>query len=141
MMRYVIISENLEAGKTLGQLFDCSVFSLNDDIDYNEYNFVILIYNVNKGRCSYGVFDVCAYLYDKHVALIGIGNTGFDVNNVLMKTLKRNNSLVVYSKYSKNLRNEEIHNDIINKIVKTDGKEFSEMFVGKLCRLIFRKRW
>ncbi len=141
MMKYLIISENLESSKNLGELFDCPVFDMKTEIDYSDYDFVILIYNVNKGRCSYDVFDICKSLYNKHIALIGIGNTGFDVNNVLMRALKRNSNLVVYSEYCKNLKTEEVYNNIVNKIVKTDGKEFSEMFVGKLCRILFRKGW
>ncbi|MFV0425172.1 MAG: hypothetical protein ACK5K7_06425 [Bacilli bacterium] len=138
-MNYVIVSENIEFGKELQNYFKCDLYSFLDEFEYINYDFFILMYDVNKGRCSYDVSSFLSRLNDKYIALIGRGNTGFDINSVLMKRIRNNNNLVVYSKYYKNYKYEEIQYDIRNKVVRTDGRELSEKFVGFLCRIFLRK--
>lgn len=137
-MRYVIISENNSPNQLQEQL-NCDLYTFGDEFEIEDYDFYILLYKVNKGRCSYKVIDLCSRLYDKYVALCGLGNTGFDANYTLMKTLKNNHSLVVYSKYSKTYKFDKIYNDIINKVITTDGAAYTERFVGSICRLVFRR--
>lgn len=138
-MRYMIVTDDFEKTRELQNLLACDMFEFSDDLDYSNTEFIIFIYKISKGRCNSYVYDACASINNKKVALIGYGGFGFDLNRLLLKRLKKRSNLVVYSKYEKEHNNNLIYNDIINKKVITDGMDYSEVLTGSLCRLLLKK--
>lgn len=138
-MKYIIITDEYEDTLNLQNLFSCKMYNYGSDIDYSDADFIILTYRINKGRCNSYVYDTCASISGKNVAIIGIGTFGFDINRLLLRRLKKRNNLVVYSRYVSKRCDQEIYDEVTNRKVRTDGMEHSEILTGSLCRLFFKK--
>ncbi|MFV0499447.1 MAG: hypothetical protein ACK5NF_05395 [Bacilli bacterium] len=139
-MNYVIITEHIEYGKELQGHFECDLYGFLDEIDYDKYEYYILLFDVNKGRCCFDVFDLIYKVNNKQIALVAKGNSGFDINHILKKLCNKNGNLVMYSKYDSNYNYAKISSEIKRKYIRTDGMELSEKFAGFICRLMFRRK-
>ncbi len=138
-MKYVIVSEEITIGESLSKVFNCDYFSLDSTFNTGDYSFFIFVYNIDKGRCSRIMREFSYMIEDKTVALIGIGNLGFDINKILLKSFKTSSNLVVYSRYCKEVDEMQIYDEITNKYVRTDGVDISNKFIGYMCRLFLGK--
>ncbi len=136
IMKFSVVCEEdlMEYGKQFASNLNASLSSFSDEVKLEDT--VILIFNCKFGRTSYEVSCFEKNLVCKNVGIFCYGNTGFDIARLYKRMLKNQSSLLIYSKYFKNLDVSKSCNDLLEKKVMTDGNSFSEKFVGALCRLI-----
>lgn len=137
-MNKVIIHENstIEEANLLAKQLECNCVNVeSSDID-NDFDFLIVLFTANKGRCSLEIENFISRAKTKYVALIAKSKTGFDINRMLISNLKKRGAIPVYSKYYTEFEKENIAEELENKYVCMDGFSSSEMIVGKLSRIL-----
>ncbi len=136
-MDYSIVCEKeyLETANRFAKTLGGKVLLFGEDLELNKN--VVLIFKAKLGRVSSDVMSLNQHLIDKNVAIFCNSNTGFDIGRLYKNMLKKQSSILVYSRYYNNLDVAKSCIELQSKIVRIDGNSLSEKFAGAICRLIF----
>ncbi len=111
-------------------------FDLNTVFLIEDYDLIIIYYESHRANIAPEIKKLINKLQSKYVALVCISKYPLDVSMVINKLLKKNNNLLVYSKYLLEKPDSEVYDQIMNKVVVYDGSKLIYRIIGFFTRLL-----
>ncbi len=111
-------------------------YEIGESFDSEKYDTILIFFKSTYARAPKSVLKLVNDLHDAKIALVCVSKKAYDVNMVINKIIRKNQSLLIFSKNTNGEMDESIYDDLVNRKVVYDGHGRINKVKGYFTRLL-----